>query len=235
MPLDIKDGRLLDVAKPAGVDISDADSDVGNVMSPKTFYSVAPPRKTGTMPTVAITAANDDYPVGYHAGNVGGLDAIDADLAPGNIKSGVTIFGKLGTFVGGPLSHDTAAGAAGFKSGTEWTDEYYEYSVLAGDNSNMAWSSATVVDDVVIEAFASLFYAGVETSSTIKLQLLIGGVQVAESAYLSTSKSSDYITGYKEGVASGGQSLITRIHNYAASTKYCRTVYATCFGGSVKL
>ena len=50
------------------------------------------------MPTVAIVAANDNYPAGYHAGNVGGLDAIDTDLAPENIKKDVVIFGKTGTF-----------------------------------------------------------------------------------------------------------------------------------------
>ena len=83
-----------------GVDVSDADALVTDVKDPKTFYSVAAPRKTGTMPTVAIVAANSAYPAGYHAGNVGGLEAIDADLAAGNIKLGVNIFGKVGTYEG---------------------------------------------------------------------------------------------------------------------------------------
>lgn len=97
MSLDIHTGYVgLDVSK-AGIDISDADAAVGDVKSPKTFYSVAPPRKTGTMPTKAIVAGSDAYEEGYHAGDPGGLDAIDTDLAPGNIREGVTIFGKLGT------------------------------------------------------------------------------------------------------------------------------------------
>jgi len=82
-----------------GADVSDADALVTDVKDPKTFYSVAAPRKTGTMPTVAIVAANDNYPAGYHAGNVGGLDAIDAELAAANINKGITIFGKVGTLV----------------------------------------------------------------------------------------------------------------------------------------
>lgn len=86
------------VVLSAGVDISDADAAVGDVKSPKTFYSVEEPKKTGTMPTVTIVAANDNYPAGYHAGDGGGLDAIDTDLTPTNIKSGVNIFGKVGTF-----------------------------------------------------------------------------------------------------------------------------------------
>lgn len=82
-----------------GTDISDADAAVGEVKSGKTFYAGAEPKKTGTMPTVAIVAANDNYPAGYHVGNGGGLDAIDADLAPTNIIEGKTIFGKVGTYI----------------------------------------------------------------------------------------------------------------------------------------
>lgn len=81
-----------------GVDVSDADAAVGEVKSPKTFYSVAAPRKTGTLPTKAIVAGAETYEEGYHAGNPGGLSAIDTDLAVENIKKDVVIFGKVGTF-----------------------------------------------------------------------------------------------------------------------------------------
>lgn len=99
MPLEVTKGRLLDIAKPAGTDVADADAAVGDVKDPKTFYAVAPPKKTGTMATVTIVAANDNYPTGYHAGDAGGLDAIDPNLAVANIKSGVTIFGKAGSVI----------------------------------------------------------------------------------------------------------------------------------------
>lgn len=108
--------------------VSDADALVGEVKDGVTFYAVGGARKTGTlaltgdalvgevidgaffyrddvtvklegtMPIVAIIAASDAYPEGYHAGDVGGLDAIDTNLAPENIKSGVNIFGKVGTY-----------------------------------------------------------------------------------------------------------------------------------------
>jgi len=78
-------------------DISDATAVEAEVLDPETFYAVGGGIRTGTMPTVAIVAANDNYPAGYHAGNVGGLDAIDTDLATANIKYGVTIFGKAGS------------------------------------------------------------------------------------------------------------------------------------------
>ncbi len=83
-------------ANPGKDILTIGDAVVTNVLSPKTFLAGGNPLKTGTMATVAITDANDDYPAGYHAGNVGGLDAIDLDLASANIKSGVTIFGKAG-------------------------------------------------------------------------------------------------------------------------------------------
>ncbi|GAI15266.1 unnamed protein product, partial [marine sediment metagenome] len=84
---------------PRGIDISDANATVDDVKSPKTFYAVAAPRKTGTMPTVALAPASDAYPAGYHAGNVGGLPAIDADLIAAYIKYGITVFGIPGTMV----------------------------------------------------------------------------------------------------------------------------------------
>lgn len=85
------------VASPdLGIDVSDADALVGDVKDPKTFYSVAPPKKTGTMPTVALAPGSSAYPEGYHAGDGGGLPAIDVDLVTGNIKYGKTIFNVAG-------------------------------------------------------------------------------------------------------------------------------------------
>jgi hypothetical protein len=81
-----------------GVDISDANAVLGEVLNPKTFYSVAPPRKTGTMPTVALDPASNAYPAGYHAGDPLGLSHVDTDLHDFNIVYGVTIFGVSGIF-----------------------------------------------------------------------------------------------------------------------------------------
>jgi len=97
MSLDTKKGRVLDVGKAAGVDISGANATVGEVAAPKTFFSVAPPVKTGTMANVALIPTSPAYPAGYHAGNPGGLPAIDPDLNPANILAGIVIFGVTGT------------------------------------------------------------------------------------------------------------------------------------------
>jgi len=84
---------------PATVqEIGTSNALVGEVMNGRTFFSVTGGEKTGNLATVAIVAANENYPQGYHVGNVGGLSAIDADLAVGNIALGVTIFGFLGTY-----------------------------------------------------------------------------------------------------------------------------------------
>lgn len=91
-----QNGSWVDIS---GADLSTADAVVGDVKSGKTFFSVTKPVKTGTVPwNKEIVAGSDLYEEGYHAGNVGGLDAIDTDLAPANIKKDVVIFGKVGTY-----------------------------------------------------------------------------------------------------------------------------------------
>ncbi len=80
----------------AGTDISDADALVTDVKDPKTFYSVAAPRKTGTMPTVTLDPALNAYPAGYHGG-AASLTAIEADLIGLYIAWGIKIFGVIGT------------------------------------------------------------------------------------------------------------------------------------------
>lgn len=62
------------------LDVSDANATTTDVLSPKTFYAGADPeKKIGT-----ITQDTD-------------LSAVDPDLASANIKSGITIFGKIGS------------------------------------------------------------------------------------------------------------------------------------------
>jgi hypothetical protein len=46
----------------AGVDVSDADAAVGEVLAPKTFYSVAAPRKTGTYSWTASATVRTNNP-----------------------------------------------------------------------------------------------------------------------------------------------------------------------------
>ncbi|GAI39314.1 unnamed protein product, partial [marine sediment metagenome] len=77
-------------------DISGATAIEAEVIEDETFYAVSGGIRTGTMPIVEITAVNDNYLAGYHAGDGGGLAAIDVNLAAANILSGVNIFGFIG-------------------------------------------------------------------------------------------------------------------------------------------
>lgn len=81
-----------------GTNITDATAVIGEVVAPKTFYAVAPPKKTGMMPTVALDPDLNAYPAGYHAG-AASLTAVDADLIAANVKWTKTIFGVVGTMV----------------------------------------------------------------------------------------------------------------------------------------
>ncbi|MBA7590482.1 hypothetical protein ES708_32604 [subsurface metagenome] len=98
------------------------DALVTDVKAGKTFFrDNKAAEKTGTMPTKAIVAGAETYEEGYHAGDAGGLSAIDTDLAPANIKEAVNIFGKVGTLEAAPTITEAIAAVAAKQSGaTAW-------------------------------------------------------------------------------------------------------------------
>ncbi len=85
---------------PASGNAGDAD-----VRSGKTYSSDAG-ASTGTMPTRTLSDSSSAVEAGYYEGTT--LQAVDADLAPGNITAGVGIFGVQGTAM--QASGDAAAG-----------------------------------------------------------------------------------------------------------------------------
>lgn len=205
-----------------GVNVADADAAVGDVKSPSTFYSVAAPKKTGTMPTVALDPANSNYPAGYHAGNAGGLEAVDPDLAVGNIKSGVTIFGKVGTLTPGSLAQDTS-GAVNTQVVTdigEGTIGLQGKSVSAGSEHDI--QTLTLTFAATSLAFAAAFaFCSASVASMLKLRLYMNGVNMGESAYLSAIGSE---IGYNLSAfaALSGAAIIVKlsVHNYDVSARY---------------
>ena len=74
---------------------ADATAVEADTLLGKTFYAGGA-AKTGTMPTQTLSAANDTVAAGYYTATT--LSAVNANLAGGNIKTGITIFGKPGTF-----------------------------------------------------------------------------------------------------------------------------------------
>ena len=95
-----------------------------DVLAGKTFFATSGAVRgtswgpvAGTMATQTLSAANETVAAGYYAATT--LSAVDPDLAVGNIKSGTTIFGFLGTYSGG--------GSAGVpKTGQTTIDTTYD-------------------------------------------------------------------------------------------------------------
>ncbi|GAJ10061.1 unnamed protein product, partial [marine sediment metagenome] len=131
-----------------GVDVSDANALVEEVKTGRTFYSVAAPRKTGTMPIVALDPAANDYPAGYHAG-AASLTAIDAQLVTGSIKFGVTIFGVAG-HTNVRDSSDANATATRVRSG---------YTFYAGGGARKTGTLATRTLSPANDTVAAGYYA----------------------------------------------------------------------------
>lgn len=201
-----------------GIDISDADAAVGDVKSPKTFYSVATPKKTGTMPTVAIVAANDTYSAGYHAGDAGGLDAIDVHLAPANIKTGVNIFGKVGTYTGPAKSAEalsvTLCVVDGFYASEAGGFIAQTYISPAAEITFITKTDTFTAGSLAIASYAAIMM-GRQTSRT-KMKLYMGGVLVAESGYLLLNTPTN-VTLISSRALSGSQIVMARAKNYHGS------------------
>ncbi len=104
---------------------STGDAAVTDVMSGKTFSSALLNDATGTLATRTLSAANDTVTAGYYAATT--LHAVDADLATGNIKAGITIFGIAGTTSvvdtasGDAVAADIATGKKAWVNGVEIT------------------------------------------------------------------------------------------------------------------
>lgn len=114
------------MAKAPAVDGSGASA--GDVLSGKTYWGLtsgAWGKKTGTLPTATLSASSTAVSAGYYAATT--LPAVDADLASGNIKSGVNLFGVAGktevvdTTTGDAAADDVLSGKKAWVDGAEVT------------------------------------------------------------------------------------------------------------------
>ncbi len=190
-------------------DISAANATVAQVLASSTFFSVTGAIKTGTMPTVALAAGNSAYPTGYHAG-AASLQAVDGNLAVGNIKNGVNIFGYVGTYAP-TLVQDTSGSAGNGLTANDASGYYYYNKILAG--ADLACCSVTPTFAVGSRA-AGVGYICAQAVSGCKLQLWMGGALIAESAYLTGGVGSFFAIG--SVALAGAQTCSTNVHNYTA-------------------
>jgi len=103
---------------------TDATASASNILSGKTAYSGGS-KITGTMPNrgaynITPGTSNKYIPAGYHNGS--GVVYGDANLVPGNIKDGVSIFGVVGNLIpgieyaSGSTTSSTISAEVGFRS-----------------------------------------------------------------------------------------------------------------------
>ncbi len=211
-------------------DSTDADAAITDVKDTKTFYAGGGAKKTGTLATVAITNANDDYPAGYHAGNVDGLDAIDTDLASANIKSGATIFGKAGaatvqdiadadlTVAEAPTGKKFYAVTGGVKTGTgtKTLDP-------ANDTVNAGYYVATTLSVVDADLAVGNIKSGVTIFGFLGTYLSPISQDLVASAVATgvTGTSAGTLYRYMPDVAAGAELDLATTTNTFASNSLC--------------
>lgn len=111
----------------AGTFTSDGDAAASDLRLNKKAY-VAGNLVTGTMPTQALSNANTTVSAGYYAAT--DLTTVDGDLATGNVRSTVTLFGVAGdpnvvnTSSGDATAVDLLTGKKAWVDGTEITGTY---------------------------------------------------------------------------------------------------------------
>lgn len=185
------------------------------------------PRWSAEKPAVAIVATGDDYDEGYHKGNVGGLDAVDTDLAPGHIEDGVTIFGKLGTFVGGPLAEDVlGSGVSPTERDSQFTNGHYYGEIWVPANGTL--DMATTTPDFTAGSLAvgsAFLYGHAKVADKMKFQLVMGGTVVGETAFLLPFEDIEVQVLVATRALSGLQACVARLENYTGENEIFRFVF----------
>jgi len=228
-----------DLAKLMGADlIVLGDAVVGEVKTGSTFYAGSTVLLTGSG-TQTLDPGNENVPAGYYVATT--LSAVDGDLAAGNIKKDVVIFGFTGTVE--PVEDNLGTGVSAtstYSSGT-----FYRKSLsIAAESDYGLPATATIVFSALSLAVGSAFaYIVAGTASTLKLRLYMGGVQVAESSFISAIDTEwKIVVGTRALV--GSQDVDANVHNYDVSPRtmlfYSKSSTSKRYGfavsvGSVKI
>ncbi|MBA7704519.1 hypothetical protein ES703_113333 [subsurface metagenome] len=191
-------------------------------------------------PLKAIVAVNDNYEEGYHKGNAGGLDAVDTDLAPGNIKDTVDIFGKVGTFVGGAITHDDQDKA--ITGTTGWIGDDVDITsignVLQASDELLLTVTITCEQATILQAvyFAGCLSPTGSPTNALKVQMYIDGVAQGESGFLpDDDRFHLYSDMGNKAVALGDRVVYLNAHNYDAEDMAAIYIIGGIHGGCTKL
>jgi len=98
---DLVEGNIksgVDIFGKTGTFPSDGTAVAGEVKTGSTFYTTSDTKLTGNG-TKTLSSGNDTVAEGYYAATT--LSAVDTDLAAGNIKNAIDIFGVMGELHGG--------------------------------------------------------------------------------------------------------------------------------------
>lgn len=146
-----KNGAILEGTCTFDADTSDATASAADILTGSTAY-VNGTKISGSMTnngsvTGTITTKSQQYtvPTGYHDG--GGKVSISATeqakIIAGNIKSGVTILGELGTYTGEAITAQSKVATPSFSQQTILPDQDYDYLSQVTINAIPLTESAT--------------------------------------------------------------------------------------------
>lgn len=165
---------------------------------------------------VAVVAGSDDYLKGYHEGDSGGLDAIDTDLAVGNIKKDVVIFGKTGTVEEGALAEDILGEASTAEIATSSSGWFNTYNITTVTEVTLA-TKTQAYDASSLAVGVAWGNLGFAQANAAKVRLYMEGVLVAESAFIPIGPVNYAVLGTR--ALSGSQTCSIRVYNSFGATK----------------
>ena len=124
---------------------------------------------TGTIPTQTLSSSSTVVNAGYYAATT--LDAIDPDLTPGNIKSGVTIFGITGSYKGKDYAYGIPKTGQNI-SYEEGDDGYYKKGAPASGPRFTDNKDGTITDNATGLMWVQSGYADADTRPATAYKLI---------------------------------------------------------------
>ena len=182
---------------------------------------------TGTIVTQALAAGRTTVNGGYYAATT--LNAVDADLATGNVKSGVNIFGVAGS----PSVVDTASGDAAAGDILSGKKAYVNGSLVTGNIETQTLSNTSTTVTAGVYAATSLNAVDTDLiTGNVKSGVNLFGVAGSTNVVDTTSGDAvagDILSGKK---AYAGGSLVTGNIAVQALSNTSTTVSAGYYAGT---